>query len=386
MARADDTDPIYLDCNASTPILPEVAQAMTDYLHKGFGNPSSGHIFGRCARRAVDKARHRVAQLLGCSPSEVVFTSGGTEANNLAIFGVCTARQDRPGVVTSAIEHPATAEPCRRLAAQDRSVSTVAVDRHGRVELDQIRDAISDQTALVTVMHANNETGVIQPVQQIAEIAAYAGATVHSDAAQSVGKVDVDVDELGVDLLSVAAHKMHGPKGVGALYIRRGTPIESVLYGASHENGMRPGTENVASIVGFGVACEIAAETLEISQAKIGGLRDRLWEKLNAEIPEIVINGHRSPRLPNTLNVRFPSVSGDRLLAHADGVAASTGSACHGGEHAASSVIVAMGIEPEEAAGSVRLSLGKTTTSDEIDRAATALVGAWNSMVSQSSR
>ena len=371
--------PIYLDHNATTPLLPEVVEAMIPYLRTHFGNPSSSHIVGRRARRGVDKARRQVANLLGASPSEIVFTSGGTEANNLAIQGVARARQDRRRVVSSVIEHPATEMPCRYLAEKGWSVAFLDVDAQGRVQIDQARQAIDDDTALVTVMHSNNETGVIQPIRELVAIANEVGATVHTDAAQSVGKVPIDVDELGVDLLSLAGHKVYAPKGVGVLYVRRGTPVAPVLLGAGHEGGLRPGTENVASIVGLGVACEAAAAGLEKNARRIEALRELLWQKLRAAIPEIGLNGHREKRLPNTLNVRFPEVSGEALLAAAPQIAASTGSACHGGHQAASQVILSMGIAPDQALGSVRLSLGRCTTEGQIEAAATALIEAWQS-------
>ena len=371
--------PIYLDHNATTPLLPEVVEAMIPYLRTHFGNPSSSHIVGRRARRAVDKARRQVANLLGASPSEVVFTSGGTEANNLAIQGVARARQDRRRVVSSVIEHPATEMPCRYLAEKGWSAAFLDVDAQGRVQVDQARQAIDDDTALVTVMHSNNETGVIQPIRELVAIANEVGATVHTDAAQSVGKVPIDVDELGVDLLSLAGHKVYAPKGVGVLYVRRGTPVAPVLLGAGHERGLRPGTENVASIVGLGVACEAAAAGLEKNARRIEALRELLWQKLRAAIPDIELNGHPEQRLPNILNVRFPQVGGDILLATAPQIAASTGSACHGGHQAASQVILSMGIAPDQALGSVRLSLGRCTTEDQIEAAATALIEAWRS-------
>lgn len=377
MPHDENREPIYLDHNATTPLLPQVAEAMVRHWRESAGNPSSAHVYGRRARQAVEKGRRQVAQLLGCEPSEILFTSGGTEANNLAIVGVARARAGRPGVVTSVIEHPATIEPCRWLAGQGRSVSVVDVDGDGRVAVDQIRQAINDETALVSVMHANNETGVIQPIEEIAEMVKSAGATMHTDAAQSVGKVSVNVEALGVDLLSLAGHKIYGPKGIGALYVRSGTPLAPLLHGASHERGLRPGTENVAAIVGLGVACKAAAEQLEASAQKLETLRDRLFEQLRANVPGIELNGHADYRLPNTLNIRFPSVVGNQLLEAATEVAASTGSACHNGQCEASRVIVAMGIPPNRAIGSLRLSLGKTTTIDDVNRAAESLIAAW---------
>jgi cysteine desulfurase len=373
-------DPIYLDHNATTPLLPEVVDAMLPFLRDHFGNPSSAHVYGARAKAAVTEARHRVAALLGCDDDEVVFTSGGTEANNLAIRGVCEARGERCHIVTSAIEHPATEKPLTWLERHGSRVTRVGVDGEGRVRLDEATRAIGPETALVTVMHSNNETGVLQSITEIAALARGHGATVHTDAAQSVGKVQVRVRELDVDLLSIAGHKLYAPKGVGALYVKRGTAIAPFALGAGHERGLRPGTENVASIVGLGVACEIAMRDLESDSARVRSLRDELFARLSADIVGLALNGHRELRLPNTLNVRFPRVSGNALLGAAPEIAASTGSACHEGHESASAVILAMGIAPDEAVGSVRLTLGRGTTRDHIDRAATALVRAWHSV------
>ncbi|MCC7538394.1 MAG: cysteine desulfurase [Deltaproteobacteria bacterium] len=377
----NENDPIYLDHNATTPILAEVADVMLPYLREHFGNPSSGHVYGARARDAVARARHQVAAFLGCEDDEVVFTSGGTEANNLAIRGVTEAREGRSHVVTTAIEHPATERPCAWLERHGWSVTRVGVDADGRADIDQARDAIDSDTALVTVMHSNNETGVLQPVAELVELGHAAGAMVHTDAAQSLGKVPVDVRELGADLLSIAGHKLYAPKGVGALYVRRGTPIVPFALGAGHERGLRPGTENVASIVGLGVASELAARDFEIVAARMRMFRDALWEQLAAAVPGLQLNGHRELRLPNTLNVRFPNVSGTAVLSGAPEVAASTGSACHEGHESPSAVILAMGVTPQDAAGSVRLTLGRSTTEIDIARAADALARAWRGLI-----
>lgn len=374
-------DPVYLDHNATTPILPEVVDAMVPFLREHFGNPSSGHVYGQRAHRAVARARHQVATLLGCDDDEVVFTSGGTESNNLAIRGATAARDDRRHVVTTVIEHPATERPCAWLERHGWSVARVAVDTDGRARIDEAREAIGAGAALVTVMHANNETGVLQPIAELAELARAAGAVVHTDAAQSVGKVPVRVRELGVDLLSIAGHKLYAPKGVGALYVRRGTPIEPFALGAGHERGLRPGTENVASIVGLGAACEAAGRDLDVVAARVVALRDLLFERLASAVPGLAINGHRELRLPNTLNVRFPRVSGMALLARSPEVAASTGSACHEGHESASTVVLAMGTAPEQALGSVRLTLGRSTTAGDVERAGEVLVRAWRGLV-----
>src|SRR5262249_50122541 len=345
------TEPIYLDHNATTPLLPEVVDAMLPYLREHFGNPSSGHVYGIRARNAVARAREQVAAALGCDAEEVLFTSGGTEANNLAIRGVLES-VERARVVTSSVEHPATARQCAWLDGHGHPVTRIGVDRDGRARLDEARDAIDRDTAVVTVMHSNNETGVLQPLAELTRLAHAAGARIHTDAAQSVGKVPVRVRELSVDLLSVAGHKLYAPKGVGALYVKRGTPLAPLVIGASHERGLRPGTENVASIVGLGVALEVVTRDLEVTAARIRALRDLLWDRLASDVPGLALNGHRDLRLPNTLNVRFPRASGTAILEGAPEVAASTGSACHEGHESASAVILAMGIEPEEAVGS----------------------------------
>lgn len=372
-----DDAPIYLDHNATTPLLPEVVEAMLPYLRGHFGNPSSGHAYGLRAREAVARGREEVARLLGCEADEVLFTSGGTEANNLAIRGVAEARE-RPGrIVTTVIEHPATARPCAWLERAGWEVARVGVDEAGRARVDAAREAIAGSPALVTVMHSNNETGVLQPIAALAEMAHETGGLIHTDAAQSPGKVPVRVRELGVDLLSIAGHKLYAPKGVGALYVKRGTPLAPLLLGAGHERGLRPGTENVAGIVGLGAACAAAERDLAVVAARMDRLCEMLWEQLAAAVPGLALNGEGAPRLVNTLNVRFPRVAGDAVLAGAPAVAASTGSACHEGHASASAVILAMGVPASEAIGSVRLTLGRGTTEEEVARAAEALIAAW---------
>lgn len=376
------SDPIYLDYNGTTPILPEVVDAMLPYLREHFGNPSSGHVYGRRSREAIEMARQNVAALIGCESDEVFFTSGGTESNNLAIRGAVAPGRSRVHIVTSVIEHPATAKPCDWLEGRDYRVSRLGVDQDGRVRPDEARAAIDERTALVTVMHANNETGVLQPIVELSRAARSAGALIHTDAAQSVGKVAVNVDDLGVDLLTIAGHKLYAPKGVGALYVRRGTPLEPLVLGANHEGGLRPGTENVASIVGLGMACAIAARDLQLEAARVRALRDLLWERLREAIPGLALNGHPIERLPNTLNVRFPGISGPALLSRVPNIAASTGSACHEGHDQPSAVILAMGISPREALGSVRLTLGRSTREEDVISAVDALRGAFTAMVS----
>jgi cysteine desulfurase len=372
-----DHDPLYLDYNATTPMLPEVVDSMLPYLRQHFGNPSSGHVYGTRARAAVATAREQIAALIGCDADELIFTSGGTEANNLAIRGVIDVATGRSHIVTSVIEHPATIQPCNWLEAHGSRVSRIGVDADGRIRMDEATESITDATALVTVMHSNNETGSLQPIEDLVGIAHKNGALVHSDAAQSVGKVPVRVRSLGVDLLSLAGHKLYGPKGVGALYVRRGVSIRPFMLGADHEQGLRPGTENVASIVGLGKACEILARDLKANAARMQQLCNALWAAVAGAVPGLALNGHRQLRLPNTINLRFPSVSGATLLANAPQIAASTGSACHAGYSTASKVILAMGVPPDEALGSVRISLGRSTTEADVDVAAEALASAW---------
>jgi cysteine desulfurase len=373
-------DPIYLDHNATTPLHPEVVDAMLPFLTTHFGNPSSGHVYGHRAKAAVDAARGQVASLLGCDPEEVFLTSGGTEANNLAIFGVTARRFLRKHVVTSTVEHPATEEPCAELERQGWNVRRVPVGPTGRVDPSDVAPLVREDTALLTVMLANNETGTIMPIRAIADIARAKGAVVHTDAAQAVGKVPTRVDDLGVDLLSIAGHKLYAPKGVGALFVRKGTPISPLLRGASHERGMRPGTENVASIVGLGMACEIAGRDLDAEAARLTSLRETLWTLLLEGIPGLSMSGHPTQRLPNTLNVSFPGVRGSAVLARATGVAASTGSACHAGGEAPSAVLTAMGLESGVALGAVRLTLGRFTTTEEVEQAAASLLQAFRSL------
>jgi cysteine desulfurase len=369
-------DPIYLDHNATTPILPEVFEAMLPFLREHFGNPSSGHVYGQRVHKAIERAREEIAALLGCRPDEVIFTSGGTEANNLAIRGVAEVSARRH-LVTSTVEHPATAQPCAYLERHGFEVTRVPVDARGQIRESEVRPFVRGDTVLVTVMLAQNETGTLMPIAEIARLARAHGALMHTDAAQAVGKIPVRVDDLGVDLLSVAGHKLYAPQGVGALFVRRGTTLAPVVLGAGHERGLRPGTENVASIVGLGQACERARRDLDAESARQRGLRDALWERLRAAIPGIRLNGHPTDRLPNTLNVSFPGVRGSAVLAASPEIAASTGSACHEGGETASAILLAMGMAPEVAVGAVRLSLGRLTTAAHVAEAAKALVRAY---------
>ncbi|HWS63274.1 MAG TPA: aminotransferase class V-fold PLP-dependent enzyme [Steroidobacteraceae bacterium] len=372
-------DPIYLDYNATTPLLPEVVDAMLPYLREHFGNPSSRHLYGKRAHDAIERARSDVAALINSHADEIIFTSGGTEANNLAIRGT-TALTTRRRVVTSVVEHPATARPVSWLEREGWDIVRIGVDAGGRSRVPELDAAITSVTALVTIMHSNNETGVFQPIQEAVRFARRAGACVHTDAAQSVGKVPIDVRAMDLDLLSIAGHKLYGPKGVGALFVRRGTDLEPLALGAGHERGLRPGTENVASIVGLGAACALARCDLDAQGTRVSTLRDRLWERLAQAIPQLALNGHVENRLPNTLNVRFPEISGEALLAATPQIAASTGSACHDGDESASAVLLAMGIPARAALGSVRLTLGRATTESAVDRAATALARAWRAL------
>jgi cysteine desulfurase len=379
-------EPIYLDYNATTPLDPQVLEAMLPFLEREYGNPSSSHALGRRAHRAVERARTQVAKLIGARPDEIVFTGCGSESNNLAIKGVVLAallagdsHLKEPHLVTSAVEHPAVLEPCRFLERAGCRVTVVPVDRCGLVDPDAVARALDAHPGarLVSIMHANNEVGTIEPIAEIAAICKEHGVLLHTDAAQSVGKMRVRVKELGVDLLTIAGHKLYAPKGIGALYVRRGVKLEPVIHGAAHEGGRRAGTENVPYIVGFGAACARAGGKLERHSGTLRALRDRLEQRLREGLGEaLVLNGHRERRLPNTLNVNFPGRSGQEVLDAAPEVAASTGSACHSGQVTLSPVLAAMGVPPEVGRGAVRLSVGRFTTEEETDRAASALLRA----------
>ena len=364
---------IYLDYNASTPIDPAVVAVMRSLLEEGYGNPSSGHWASAPAKAALDEARSRVAALLGCTAAEIVFTSGGSEANNLALKGLFYQRGDRPShVITSQIEHPATLAPCRFLERLGATVTYVPVDGSGLVDPDDIRKAISKETFLISVMHANNEVGTIQPIPDIAKIARAHGVLLHTDAAQSVGKIATRVDELGVDLLSVAGHKLYAPKGIGALYVRRGITVEPLIHGAGHEDGRRAGTESALLAAALGKACEIAQSWTDMPEVR--QLRDQFWQRLRTIFgDQVVLNGHPGQRLPNTLNVSFIGRVGADILAQMPAIAASTGSACHSGQIALSPVLQAMGISAESGLGAIRFSLGRSTTREEIEEVVTQL-------------
>lgn len=371
--------PIYLDYNATTPVAPEVADANEPFLRTRFGNPSSSHVYGSQAHDAIVHARVQVAALIGATESEIVFTGCGTEANNLAIFGVAKAlRPKRKHIVTSAFEHPGVMQPCLRLKDEGWEVNFVPVDGDGRLKLDALASALRDDTALVTIMHANNEVGTVQEIAEIANMAHAAGALVHTDAAQSVGKVPVDVDALGVDLLTIAGHKFYAMKGVGALYVRRGTSVAPLMAGGGHEQGLRPGTENVPAIVGLGEAARLARVHQPTNYTHLRRMRDLLHTLLAEAVRGMTLNGHLEHRLPNTLNVSFHGVSGrDLLYAVKDDVAASVGSACHSNAGTVSGVLAAMGVDFARAVGAVRLSVGIFTTEEEVRYAANALVRCW---------
>jgi cysteine desulfurase len=364
-------DFIYLDFNATTPTDPRVAAAMEPFLTGCYGNPSSSHRLGRQARQAVEHARAQVAACLGCASEELIFTSGGSESNNMAIRGVIAARGGGH-VITSAVEHPAVLEVVRALEREGSiELSVVEVDHHGRVDSRDIERALRPETVLVTLMLANNEVGTLQPVAEVAARCRERGVTVHTDAAQAVGKIVVDVVELGVDLLSVAGHKLYAPKGIGALFIRRGVVVEPLVRGAGHEMGLRAGTENVLEQVGLGTACDLVRSELEEESPRMWDLRRRLEHRLREGFPELVIHGHPEQVLPNTLSVAFPGVDANRLLGSlGDEVAASAGAACHAGGIEASHVLAAMGVAEEIAAATLRLSVGRFTTQREIDEAA----------------
>jgi cysteine desulfurase len=358
---------VYLDYNASTPIDPAVAAAMRPFLEDHYGNPSSGHWASIGAKAALEIARGQVAALLGCHNDEIVFTSGGSEANNLALKGVFFALRDKGDhIITTRIEHPAIIEPCRFLERLGAQVTYLPVDRTGRIDPADLRQAITPRTVLVSVMHANNEVGTIEPIEDCARIVRQHGVLFHTDAAQSVGKIPTDVNELGVDLLSIAGHKLYAPKGVGALFVRRGVRLEPLIHGAGHEGGRRAGTESALLAVGLGKACELARDLAPM--ARVRALREHFWQELQKKFGNrVVLNGHPTYRPPNTLNVSFLGLVGAEILALLDGVAASTGSACHTGRVELSPALEAMGVPPEVGMGAVRFSLGRGTTRAEID-------------------
>ena len=363
------TSRIYLDYNASTPLAPSVAAKMREVMEDAFGNPSSPHWAGAPARVHVEHARTRVAELLGCAPSEIVFTSGGSEANNFALKGVFFARAQEiasPHIITTAVEHPAIVAPCGFLARLGARITALPVDGTGCIDPDDLQRAMTPDTVLVSVMHANNEVGTILPIEACSAVARECGVAFHTDAAQSVGKISTRVDDLGVDLLSIAGHKIHAPKGIGALYIRAGTKLEPLVHGAGHEHGRRAGTESAMLAAALGEACRLADDRSEME--RIRRLRDRFWSALQQRFGDgVALNGHPESRLPNTLNVSFVGREGARVLAQLEGVAASTGSACHSDRIELSPVLAAMQVPEHVGMGAVRFSLGRATTGEEID-------------------
>lgn len=381
--------PIYLDHNATTPVDPEVCDAMLPYLRECWGNPSSSHELGRAAREGVERARGEVASLIGARPLEIVFTSSGTEATHLSLIGAAEAlrpqaREGRISIVSFTLEHPAVLVPLEELKVRGDRIALVPPDSNSVVRIDALREAMlaAAPPEIVSLMHAHNETGAIQPVEEVGRIARGRGILFHVDAAQTIGKIAVSVSSIGCDLLSIAAHKLYGPKGAGALYIREGTPIRPVVRGAGQERGMRGGTENVAGIVGLGAACRIAGQHLAAGEsARLTGLRERLWDALKAAVPGIRRTAEGVPTLPNTLHVRFPGIRGNALLARVPEIAASTGSACHAGSDEPPAAIVAIGASKEDALGSIRLSLGRGTDAESIDLAARLLAEGWRGVL-----
>jgi cysteine desulfurase len=359
---------VYLDHNASTPVHPEVVEAMLPYFGERFGNPSSVHAFGREAREGLDTAREQVAGFLGVGKDEIVFTSGGTESDNLAIKGVAMARR-QGHIVTSQIEHHAVLRTCQNLETLGFDVTYLPVDGHGMVDPDQVRRSLRPDTMLLSIMHANSEIGTVEPVREIGRITRERGITFHVDAVQTFGKLPIDVDGSGIDLLSFSSHKIYGPKGVAGLYIRKGTRMVSIQHGGEHERRRRAGTENVASIVGFGKAVEVRAREMADEAVRLTVLRNRLWEGISSRVPEVRLNGHPTQRLPGTCNMCFRHVESESIVLGLDlkGIAVSAGSACTSGNVEPSYVLVAMGVPVDWAMGSVRCSLGRSTTAEDID-------------------
>ena len=371
---------IYLDYNATTPVDPSVVEAMMPFLQTHFGNPSSSHSLGRAAREGIEDARAKVAGLIGCDPREVVFTGGGTEASNMAIKGVMLGGGPSH-MITTAIEHPATMQPAKYVESLGCELTIVGCDDRGIVSPQAIAEAIRPNTRLVSVMHANNEIGTIQPISRIAAVCHEHSVLLHTDASQSIGKIPAFVDQLDVDLMTIAGHKFYAPKGIGVLFVREGLDIEPLLHGAAHENGMRAGTENTPYIVGLGQAAYLAAARLDESAGISASLCDRFWKKILRHIPRAVLHGFDVDRLPNTTSISFPGVSGMEMLARVPEVCASIGAACHSaGEHQ-SGTLHAMGVSPELMKGTIRFSFGCSSTTEETDRAASLMIEAWEALV-----
>ncbi|MBI5492516.1 MAG: cysteine desulfurase NifS [Deltaproteobacteria bacterium] len=361
---------IYFDHNATTPVLDEVFEAMVPFLKEQWGNPSSIHWAGRGTRKAVEDARESVARLLNCTPLEIIFTSSGTEGDNHAIKGLAYAKKDKGNhIITTKVEHPAVLNTCKHLQKDGFDVTYLDVDTDGLIDLNALKSAITPRTILITVMFANNETGVLSPIKEIGDIAKEKGVTFHTDAVQAAGKIPIDLQKLNIDLLTISGHKLYGPKGVGALFARRGVRLVPLIHGGHHERNRRGGTENVAGIVGFGKACDIALKDMDREITHLKALRERLEKGIAEKIPHIKVNGHLEKRLPNTANISFEFVEGESLLLNLDmkGIAASSGSACTSGSLEPSHVLLAMSLSHELSHGSVRFSLGKSNTAGEID-------------------
>lgn len=361
-------NPIYLDYNASTPVAPTVLDEMLPYLKQKFGNPSSSHSFGVAIKTGIEQARERLAQLLGCSSSEIIFTSGATESNNMVINGIAMTEGTGKHFITSQIEHPAVLAPCRYLEHLGYKVTYLPVDKYGMVAPGDLVKAITPETAFISIMHSNNEVGTIQDIKGLSKIAASQNIPFHTDAAQSVGKVRVQVDDLGVDFLTIAGHKFYAPKGIGALYIRSGRTLEPLMHGAGHERGLRPGTENAAFIVGLGAAAMVAMPLLEVEGKRQIQLGKRLFDGLQRAGLKVHLNGHPEKKLPNTWNISFEGHNAAEVIEVLTGIAVSPGAACHGDTVQASHVLVAMGTDLSLARGAIRFSLGRETTEAEIDR------------------
>ncbi len=361
---------IYLDHNATTPVYPEIFKAMEPFLKDNWGNPSSIHWAAREPRKAVDSAREQVAGLFGCQPNEVVFTSSGSEGNNFAIKGIANSKKSKGNhIITTVVEHPSVLNTCKYLSREGFDVTFLPVNSQGMIDLSQLKDSITDRTILITIMFANNETGTIFPVDEIGSIAGEKGVVFHCDAVQAAGKLPLDVDKLNVDILSISGHKLYAPKGVGAVYVKRGVRLTPLIHGGHHERNRRAGTENVAGIAALGKACEVALRDMEKETSHILGLRDKLHRGLVERIDHIRLNGHPEKRLPTTLNVSFEYIEGESILLNLDmkGVAASSGSACTSGSLEPSHVLTSMGLPPETAHGSVRFSFGKSNTDEDVD-------------------
>ena len=361
---------IYLDHSATSPVDPEVFKAMEPYFVNSYGNASTMYSLGREARKVMEENRKMVASLIGANPDEIIFTSGGTESDNIAIKGTAYRLKDKGNhIITSNIEHPAVDETCKYLEKNGFEITYLPAGEEGIVKVEDLKKAITDKTILITIMHANNEIGTIQPIEEIGKVARKHKIYFHTDAVQSVGKIPVDVNELNVDMLSLSSHKLYGPKGIGALYIKKGVRLEPILHGGGHEKGIRPGTENIAGIVGLGKACQIAEESLKETMQYITSLRDEIIEKVLSEVEESYLNGHPTKRLPNNINFRFTSIEGESLVLHLDakGIASSTGSACSSKNQKPSHVLMALGLDDVDARGSLRLTLGKENKKEEID-------------------